>query len=180
MDRKALETIAWAPYDTIENPSMEDWRKSYDALTELAGRYPKDGDYPNTLGYLCYYGRHTGERDYVEARRWFEKGHALNMIESAYKLADMLMDGLGGPEDRYTALKLYIDMYLYCRGEFEGGMRDSKFADTALRMGRVFHEGKTITRHDREALGYLLEAKYAIEWRKQYGEYTRSEDTDRM
>ena len=97
MDRKALEAVAWAPYETIENPTREDWKKSYDALTELARKYPKDGRYPNTLGYLCYYGRHTGQRDYDEARRWFEKGHALNMIESTYKLADMLMDGLGGP-----------------------------------------------------------------------------------
>ena len=171
MDRKKLEAIACAPYETIENPTREDWQKSYDALTELAGKYPKDGRYPNTLGYLCYYGRHTGRRDYEEARRWFQKGYALKMIESAYKLADMMTDGLGGPVDRDTALRLYLHMYLYCRDEFEGGRKDSKFADTALRMGHVFHDGKIAERNDLEALGYLLEAKYAIEWRKQYGEY---------
>ena len=171
MNRKALETIAWAPYETISNPTREDWRKSYDALAELAERYPKDGRYPNTLGYLCYYGRHTGQRDYAEARRWFEKGHALMMIESTYKLADMMTDGLGGPVDRDKAFRLYLQMYLYCRNEFEGGRKDSKFADTALRMGRVFHDGKITKRNDLEALGYLLEAKYAIDWRKQYDEY---------
>lgn len=171
MDRKALEAIAWAPYDVLPNPTREDWKKSYDALTKLAEKYPKDGRYPNTLGYLCYYGRHTGERDYTEARAWFEKGHALKMIESTYKLADMLTDGLGGPADRDRALAMYLHMYYFCRDEFESGKKDSKFADTALRMGHVFHDGKLTERNDMEALCYLLEAKYAIDWRKQYGEY---------
>ncbi len=171
MDRKKLETIAWAPNDTIENPTREDWKKSYDALVELAREYPDDGRYPNTLGYLCYYGRHTGKRDYEEARKWFEKGYDLNMIESTYKLADMMTDGLGGPVDREKAFRMYLHMYLYCKDEFESGRKDSKFADTALRMGRVFHDGKITRQNDLEALGYLLEAKYAIEWREQYDEY---------
>ena len=171
MNRKELEKAAWAPYDTIHNPSKEDWKKSYDALTELADKYPDDGRYPNTLGYLCYYGRHTGARDYDEARKWFEKGAALKMIESTYKLADMMTDGLGGPVDRGRAFQMYQNMYYFCLEQFEDGMKDSKFADTALRMGRVFHEGKIIKKNDLEALGYLLEAKYAIEWRKQFDEY---------
>ena len=171
MERKKLEKIAWAPYEDIPDPTREDWRKAYDALTELAERYPKDGRYPNTLGYLCYYGRHTGERDYEEARKWFEKGAELRMIESTYKLADMLTDGLGGPADGERAVYLYLHMYLYCKNEFEGGRKDSKFADTALRMGRMFHEGKLTRRLDLDALAYLLEAKYAIDWRKQYGAY---------
>ena len=36
MDRKALEAVAWAPYDILPNPTREDWQKSYDALTERA------------------------------------------------------------------------------------------------------------------------------------------------
>ena len=133
---------------------------------------PEKSAYPNTLGYLCYYGRHTGgERKYAEARAWFEQGARLRNIESAYKLADMLMDGLGGPVDKDRALKMYLHMYLYCRDEFEAGVKNSKFADTALRMGRMFHEGKYPDKDDMEALGYLLEAKYAIEWRKQYDHY---------
>ena len=172
MERKKLEKIAWAPYEDIPDPTREDWRKAYDALTELAERYPKDGRYPNTLGYLCYYGRHTGgERKYAEARAWFEQGAKLRNIESTYKLADMLMDGLGGPVDKDRALKMYLHMYLYCRDEFEAGVKNSKFADTALRMGRMFHEGKYPEKDDMEAIGYLLEAKYAIEWRKQYDHY---------
>ena len=93
------------------------------------------------------------------------------MIESTYKLADMLTDGLGGPADGERAVYLYLHMYLYCKNEFEGGRKDSKFADTALRMGRMFHEGKLTRRLDLDALAYLLEAKYAIDWRKQYGAY---------
>ena len=169
---RELERTAYDPYDRIEQPTAEDWKKSYDALKELCELAPEVSAYPNTLGYLCYYGRHTGgERKYSEARAWFEKGAALHSIESTYKLADMLTDGLGGPEDRERALGMYLHMYLYCREQFENGIRESKFADTALRMGRVCHEGRIQEQDDLEALGYLLEAKYAIEWRKQYDHY---------
>ena len=174
-DRKkirALNRIAYNPYERIEHPTAEDWKKSYDALKELCELEPEEGIYPNTLGYLCFYGRHTGgERQYEEARAWFEKGAELYNIESTYKLADMLTDGLGGPVDPERAWRMYLHMYLFCRDQFEAGIRESKFADTALRMGRAFHEGKISERNDMEALGYLLEAKYAIEWRKQYGHY---------
>ena len=121
---RALEKAAYDPYERIEHPTAEDWKKSYDALKELCELVPEEGIYPNTLGYLCYYGRHTGgRRMYREARAWFEKGAALRNIESTYKLADML------------------------------------------------HEGKIPQKDDLEALGYLLEARYAIEWRKQYDFY---------
>ena len=171
MNIRKLERIAYAPYDTIQNPTREDWQKSYDALVQLAAEKPEDGRYPNTLGYLCYYGRHTGQRNYEEARMWFEKGNELHMIESAYKLSDMLAEGMGGPVDGQRALHLRLLVYFYCRDEFESGKRDGKFADTALRMGRMFHEGKIVPKNDLEAIGYLLEAKYAIDCRKQYHEY---------
>ena len=61
IDFKALETVACAPYETIQNPTREDRQKSYDALKLLAAKKPKDGRYLTTLGYLCYYGRPTGE-----------------------------------------------------------------------------------------------------------------------
>ena len=83
----------------------------------------------------------------------------------------MLTAGLGGPKDPERALRLYLHMYLYCRDEFESGMKDSKFADTALRMGRIHHEGILLPKDDMEALGFLLEAKYAIEWRRQFDNY---------
>ena len=135
---KTLEKTAYDPYERIAHPTTEDWKKSYDALKELCELKPDESAYPNTLGYLCYYGRHTGgNRQYEEAREWFEQGNKLYNIESAYKLADMLTDGLGGPVDRERALRLYLHMYLYCRDQFEGGMKNSKFADTALRMGRT-------------------------------------------
>ena len=169
---RTLEKAAWDPYERIDHPSAADWMKSYNALKELNRMNPRDGRYPNTLGYLCYYGRHTGgKREYEEARSWFERGAKLRMIESTYKLADMLADGTGGPADPERAIRLYLDMYLYCLDEFEGGARESKFADTALRMGRIFHEGKIVRKDDMEALTYLLEARYAIDWRKQYGHY---------
>lgn len=169
---RRLEKIAWAPYETIEHPTTEDWQDSYVALKTLAEDNPKDGRYPNTLGYLCYYGRHTGgQRQYEEARAWFQRGADRRMIESTYKLADMLAKGQGGPEDRQKAADLYMDMYFYCRDQFEGGLMDGKFADTALRMGRMYHEGILKERDDSRALGFLLEARYALEERERFGEF---------
>ena len=156
-----LEGIAYAPYDRIEHPTTEDWAKAYDALKELCELAPDVSVYPNTLGYLCYYGRHTGgERRYAEARAWFEQGAAMHNIESTYKLADMLSGGLGGPEDKERALRMYVIMYMYCREQFENGITGfERFCEIMAK------------KDDLEALGYLLEAKYAIEWRKQYGQY---------
>lgn len=171
LDVKALETIAWAPYETIPEPTREDWQKSYEALKELAAGNPKDGRYPNTLGYLCFYGRHTGERNYEEARRWFEKGADLCVIESTYKLADMLMKGLGGDSDPRRAGRYYDFLYDFCRNQFESGIEEGKFADVALRMGRMYHEGIAVEKNDLEALGYLLEAQFALNRRKRFGEY---------
>ena len=171
MDTETLIQIAYAPYETIDNPTQDDWKKSYDALVELVNREPQNGDYPNTLGYLCYYGRHTGEKDYCEARHWFKKGAALGMIESTYKLADMMIAGQGGPKDAETALEYYDDLYQFCRHQFESGEDDSKFADIALRFGRIFHDGTLPVKDDMTALKYLLEAQFALNRRKRFHEY---------
>ena len=171
MDKQALLNTAYAPYETIEHPTREDWQKAYDALKELAGHDPKNGNYPNTLGYICYYGRHTGERDYAEARMWFGKGADLCMIESTYKLADMMMAGQGGPKDPEKAVRYVEFLYGYCRRQFESGNDDSKFPDLALRLGRIFHEGIAVEKNDAAALGFLLEAPYALNRRKRFEEY---------
>ncbi len=169
---EALEKIAYDPYDRLEHPGTEDWKKAYDALVELTRLCPEDGFYANTLGYLCYYGRHTGgERQYREARKWFEVGAEKRVIESSYKLADMLVEGLGGPKDYPRALELYVWMYLFCREQIEEGAKDIKFADTALRMGRIFHEGKIVPKSNMNALEHLLEARYAIMRREEFGNY---------
>ena len=171
LEKKDLEKTAYAPYETIRNPGRKDWKAAYDALVQLAAMDPENGSYPNTLGYLCYYGRHTGRRDYAEAREWFEKGAALCVIESTYKLADMLMNGWGGEADPDQAYHYYSFLYFYCKNHFESGIENSKFADIALRIGRLFHEGRIVPKDDTEALGYLLEARFALEKRKRFSEY---------
>ena len=127
---------------------------------------PENGYYPNTLGYICYYGYHTGQRNYVEARKWFEKGADLSMIESMYKLADMFKDGLGGEKYPDRAHALYYTLYRYCRDQFECGDASCKFADVALRMGKIFHEGIHGEAIDMKALEYALEAQFALDKRK--------------
>ena len=46
---RELNKIAYAPYERIEHPTTEDWKKSYDALKELCELNPQEGVYPNTL-----------------------------------------------------------------------------------------------------------------------------------
>ena len=163
---------AYAPYDTIKDPTASDWKKSYDALVKLADMKPEEGRYPNTLGYLCYYGRHTGGvPQFEEARKWFEQGAKLNMIESIYKLADMMYDGLGGPKDIKLATQYYNDIYWYCRAQLEDGIADCKFADIALRVGKLFQDGIAVEKDSTMALSYLLEARFAIEKRKPFNRY---------
>ena len=125
----------------------------------------------NTLGYICYYGRKTGRRNYKEARKWFEKGAELHVIESMYKLADMMCNGQGGPRDEARALVHYSLLYSFCRKQFEAGTEDGKFADVAFRLGKLYHEGKMVGKNDRVALDYLLEAQLAINLRKPYKQY---------
>lgn len=124
------------------------------------------------LGNLCYDGRLTsGVRQYKEARYWFDQGAKLKDTEASYKLADMLLEGIGGPPDPQRAWSLYLRTYLYCRCEFEDGKSDSRFADLALRMGILRHEGRILEKSNYEALSYFLEAKYAIKERECYHLY---------
>lgn len=71
------------------------------------------------------------------------------MIESTYKLADMLYDGLGGVTDIHRAIDLYNHIYWHCRAQFEEGIADCKFADIALRVGKLFHDGIATERQNR-------------------------------
>ena len=171
-DYHELEMTAYAPYELLSAPTVEHWKKAYDALLKLVEMKPKEGSYPNTLGFLCYYGRHTdGVPQYEEARKWYEYGAKLNMIESMYKLADMMLDGLGGDKDVQRAIGIYRTLYWYCRDQLEDGNPLCKFADIALRMGRLFHDERVLTKDDLLALTFLLEARYAITKRMPYHQY---------
>ncbi len=67
--------------------------------------------------------------------------------------------------------RYYDDLYQFCRHQFESGDDDSKFADIALRFGRIFHDGTLPVKDDMTALKYLLEAQFAINRRKRFHEY---------
>ena len=168
---RKLEKEAYAPFETISRPTVNDWKKAYDALLKLADMKPGEGLYPNLLGRLCYDGRHVnGMPQFEEARKWYEIGAKQEMIESMYMLADMLLYGLGGDKDEKRAADIYSKLYWYCRYQFEKGKGMNRFAEVALRVGRMLHEGKAVEKDDLLALNYLLEARFAIAACKQAGD----------
>ena len=42
---KKLNRVAYAPYETIEHPTTDDWAKSYDALKQLCELEPEVSTY---------------------------------------------------------------------------------------------------------------------------------------
>ena len=145
-----------------------DWEKSRECISKL---FERTGEpmYANTLGYIAYYGRCSdGTPDYDEAFRYFSYGAARGMIESAYKLADMYAGGKGIWKDDEAAFRIINDLYMklvrrFCAGELTG-----KFADVALRMGRLYENGfMDEDPNPRAAYFYYLQARYAIRFRRE-------------
>ena len=158
-----LEETAFAPFDK-KKPTEKDWKNAYDALRKLHQMKPGEGIYPNYLGIICNKGLgFGGVRQTEEAIRWFQAGARLHMIESTYLLGDLYIYESGSEPFRKNGAELYARMYNYCRMQFEEEhIVNCKFPETALRMGRLFHEGIAKERDDFRAVCYLLEARFAL------------------
>ena len=151
-----------------------DWEQSKECFDRL---FEETGEplYANTLGYLAYYGRcGDGVPDYDAAFRYFSYASASGIIESSYKLADMYAGGKGIWRNEEAAFRIIQELYAETLRRFCGGELTGKFADVALRMGRLYENGSLDEPNPQAAYYYYLQARYAIRFRRklanQYGD----------
>ena len=143
-----------------------DFEVSRDCISRL---FEENGDpiYANTLGYIAYHGRcGDGVPDYDAAFRYFSYGAASGIIESSYKLADLFAGGKGIWKNEEAALRIVSDLYQDTLRRFCGGELNGKFADVALRMGRLYENGSVEEPNPVAAYYYYLQARYAIRFRR--------------
>jgi len=149
-----------------------DWTASRDCLLRLM-ELDNNPATANSLGYIYYYGRtNGGEPQYDKAFYYFSIGAAGGVYESRYKLADMFANGFGVPKNEQIAADIIREMYDDTIGYIRDGIFCCKFADVALRMGRVLEKGIDCDDSASEAYYYYLQAEYAIRMRiAEGGEY---------
>lgn len=144
-----------------------DWPASEDCIRRL---YDLTGDFQfaNTLGYIYYYGRCTGEvPDYDRAFRYFTVAAAGGLYEGMYKIGDMLLHGYGCIKSPAAAKRLYTIVFNDSLQSFLRGS-EANFADIALRMGNIYareaeqeHSEDSRQASLRTAYQYYLMADYA-------------------
>jgi len=141
-----------------------DWQRSRECISRLfeLEEVPRKAFLANTLGYIYYYGRCSdGVPDYAQAYKYFSFAAFNGVYEAKYKIADMYLNGYGvcrSPETARTMIgQLYEENLPYiCNGQF-----DCKFADVALRMGKLSEDSGDAE----QALYYYTQAEYAIRMR---------------
>ena len=121
-----------------------------------------DAETANTLGKIYDDGRaEGGVPDHAQAFFYFSIGYAAGFYESACKLGDLFVQGLGIVPNQRIALRLYEEVYdntrhAFCLGEH------TQFADAALRMGNCYSQGIGVAVDHARAYGYDLEANLAL------------------
>ncbi len=140
-------------------------------LMETVDNVSQKGAFANTLGYIYYYGRVSGEPDYQKAYLYFSFGASCGVYESIYKLSDMYLNGYGGIKSRECARKLLMEIYPELFNAFVSGNYGCEFADVALRLGKIIMddtcEGFPLYA---SSLNHFLEAKYALSLRSKFGD----------
>ncbi len=182
-DLDALKTRAYATYGDDNQAYPNDWEDSRDRLLALMDNpdvSDKDkGIYANSLGYINYYG-YCGQVNYEAAYKYFSLGlHAAGLYESAYKLADMYLDGKGVAKSELAAYHLVSWCYENCLKDFcIGGFQEvgCKFADAALRLARFYRDGVVVDKNEGMAYALLTQASYAMECRARAGGYMGDEN----
>ncbi len=141
-----------------------DWVGSRDLLLKLM-ETEEDPFLANTLGYIFYYGRCTGEPEYEKAFYYYNIGAAGGIYESRYKLSDMYRHGYGVKKNLRIASGIINELYNENLKYILEGHTDCKFADVALRMGSLYKEGIGREPDPDEAYEYYLQADFAIKQR---------------
>ena len=166
-----LHEKAYACYGKGHAGFDEDWVTSRDCLLRLMEIAP-DPFYMNTLGYIAYYGRtNGGEPEYEDAFHYFSYGAAAGVVESRYKMADMLIAGKGTWKNPTLGAVMISELYYMFRKNVLINEFDSKFADLALRMGGLYERGIGVARDLDRAYEHYLEARYAIDKRLEVADW---------
>lgn len=169
----AMERKAYSCYGG--SPAYEcDWVAARDLLLALMDREDisdeKKRFFANTLGYLFYYGRcNDGVPEYDLAFRYYCIGFFGMVRESAYKLADMYMNGKGVPENHLAAYNLLTWAFSRNLEDFTAGNPETKFADAALRMSNAYRDGLHVGKDRFRAYELITQAACALRERARSG-----------
>lgn len=142
-----------------------DWQTAHDLLLDVFAQ-TKEPAIANSLGYIFYYGRCTNDvPEYEKAFAYFSYAAAHGVIEAIYKMADLYAYGNGCLQSEVAAMHLLSKLYeeqlpLFCQGN------SIKFADIALRMGKLYEDGIGTFPNPAQAYYYYLQADYAIRQRQ--------------
>lgn len=170
----ALDALGYACYGG--NRAFPcDWNRAEQCFLKLT-ELTDETFYPNTLGYIYYYGR-TGKPDYEKAFYYFSIGAIGGVYESQYKIADMLIKGIPYVKNIELAGDILERIYKENLYMFIDKKFDCKFADIALRIGNYIKEClipdpiKFLGFDYEKALHYYLQAKFALQKRSEIGNY---------
>ena len=176
----ALRSIAYLSYSGSK-AYPQNWKKSRSLLEKLF-KLTMEPDYANSLGYIYYYGRcNGGDPEYEKAFPYFHYAAGQGLIEADYKLADMYLNGYGILKNIPAAEKIISNSFSELLNRFRQGEYDGKFADIALRKGRLMEYMAGEQPSEKEyfytmAHKYYLMAQLAIKARRtlasNYGDST--------
>ena len=169
----AMEIYAYACY-TGTKLFPQDFTKSRDCLLRLLelSDGPQAADWCNTLGYIYWYGRtNHGEPQYDLALRYFTVAAQAGIYEAQYKIADMMIQGIALPKNPLLGAGVLDRLYGENREHIELEHFGCKFADIALRLGRIYQEGIGFEKDPENALSLYLQADFAIKKRREFYDY---------
>ena len=169
-DVTAIRILAWSHYKG-NACYRQNWTKSEKYLREL---FEKTGDpaAANGLGYIYFDGRTNGEVPEPEkAFQYFSYAALDGIDESIYMVADMLIHGTGVRKNVDMGIEMLVTGYRETTDDICHGIFESRFAEYAFRMGEACEENLLYGLGNRDAFRFYLEARYALQKRKQYKYY---------
>lgn len=181
---EALEVMGYASYGGNEI-FPEDWKMAEYCFKKLIATEQKPSPfYYNSLGYIYYYGRtNDAKPDYQKAYAYYSVAAIHGVYEAMYKVADMLIAGKGVPKNEEAGALLVERVALENRELLERGHYDCKFADAALRLGKLFEDGIGRDKDLETAFSLYLQAEFAIRKRMEaynfYGDAAVSRNIER-
>lgn len=140
----------------------ENYKISEECLLKLID-IEYDDNYPDTLGYIYYYGRvNNGIPEYEKAYKYYSLAALSGNIEARYKIGDMYKNGYYLKKNERIAKSIYDSLYYDALKEFHHDPKTSSLADVSLRLAGFYDN------EEEYKVGYMLylQALLAINIRK--------------